>query len=100
MGPTAAIGADIEIFAHSHVGKDTAALWHVDQAASNDRRRALALDRHVLKPNAAAPGAGDARDGEIERRFSGAVRAEHGHDLAGVHAEIDATQNFGRAVAD
>ena len=35
----------------------------------------------------------------VERGLAGAVRAQHGDDLAGADREIDAAQDFGRAVA-
>ena len=40
-----------------------------------------------------------AGDGAVERRLAGAVRAEHRDDLAVADGEIDAAQDFGRAVA-
>ena len=97
--PAAAIGAEIEILAHGHVGENAPALRYVDEAARDDRRRPLALDRGIRKSDGAAPWPDQAGDGLVECRLSGAVGAQHGDDLALPHGEIHAPQDFGRAVA-
>ena len=95
----AAVAAEIEVLGDRHVGEDAAAFRHMDQAARHDRGRARALDRLACEADRAAPRPQHAGDRAVERGFAGAVRAEHRDDLALVHREVDAAQDFGRAVA-
>ena len=96
----AAIGAEIEVFAHRHVGEDAPALRHMDQAARDDRRRALALDRRVRRSGCCRC------HGRITPeivRLSVDLPAPLAPSTAtispGRTVEIDAAQDFGRAVA-
>src|SRR5262249_4434776 len=96
--PCAAVAAEIEVLADAHVRENAPALRHVDQALRDDLGGARALDPFLRGADRAAPGAHHARDRAVERRLAGAVRAEHGDDLALVHGETDATQDLGRTI--
>src|SRR6185503_14626363 len=76
-----AIAAEVEIFAHRHVGEDAAAFGDVDQALRDDRGWARPLNRRALEPDRAAPRPQHAGDGLVERGLSRAVGAEHRDDL-------------------
>ena len=95
----APIAAEIEILAHRQIGENAPAFRHVDEPARDDLRRLGALDGHAVEMDRTGAGAHDARDRAIERRLAHAVGAEHGDDLAGVDAQVDAAQNLGLAVA-
>ena len=82
----APIAAEIEILSHRQIGKDAAALRHVDKPARDDLRRFLPLDRDAVEMDRAGARAHHTRKRAVERRLADAVGTEHGDDLAGLDA--------------
>src|SRR6185312_6115262 len=98
-GGRTAIAAEIEVVRHRQIGENPPALRHVDEATRDDCWGALVLNGVAGKADAAAPATHDAGNRGVERRFAGAVRAEHGDDLAFAYRKVDAAQNFGLAIS-
>ena len=95
----AAIGAEIEVLPHVMLGKmrRPSGTW-IRPRATMAAGRSRSIGR-AGEADRAAPRPQHAGDRPVERGLAGAVRAQHRDDLAGADREIDAAQDFGRAVA-
>ena len=98
IGAAPRVRAEAQVLPHRELGERAAALGHVGDAEARDG----------VGPARAEPLAGEAelavaphraRDRAQRRRLAGAVRAEHGRDLALVDGERDAVQRLHRPVA-
>ena len=96
--PPARIGAQNEIVRHRHLGEEFAALRHQADPSTHALFRTQNAKILRLIPSLAF-GWQKAHQRCEQRRFSGAVRADHGHDVTGLHFEGNAGHCLDLAVA-
>jgi hypothetical protein len=95
----ARIGAQHEIVRYGHLGEKFAALRHQADSSTHPLFRA---QKPKILPFVAtlAFGRQKSHQRREQRRFSGAVRADHSNDVTGLHVERNATHGLDLAVAD
>src|SRR5438046_1061615 len=92
------VGAHHQVVAHRQQREHFAAYGHVAQARLHDLGRITRGDVAAAKFDAALARVDDAGDRLQDRRLAGAVRAEHGCDLALSNLQADAADRANRAV--
>ena len=94
----AELAADQEIFLDGERGKQPPSLRHQRDAARHHLVRRSAADRHAMKHDGVVADRHRAGDAFQQRRFAGAVGADHRHHLALGDAHRDAEQRLEVAV--
>src|SRR5579872_1521423 len=99
-GATSPIGAQTQVVVDGKFCKELPPFRNLRESERHDMLRRDAGEIHAVENDAPlARRRLDFRDRAQERRLSRAVRTEHGHHLAGSHAQVDAVQNGELAVA-
>ena len=97
LGRRQMLAAEIEIFAHRHVGEQFAAFGALHDAVARDRRRGPAAQRGAFATDVARIGQ-QAGDGIEQRGLAGAVQADDRDEFAGMDMDRHVLERLRLAV--
>jgi len=88
------VPAHLEVLPHRHGREDVRFLWHQRDPHPADLAGRPPRDRPAVERHPSVPGHEDTGDDFQERRLAGAVRADHGHDLAALDGEAHGLEDL------